>query len=103
VADPFFPYVTLDKTGETVPEIFNFRAKVTTDLYASFTLSKNATLTLGVDNLFNVHPDRSVVPGSVSLETGTSSWGDSESGGPFDAVQMGFNGMRLFSKLIFNF
>ncbi len=100
--DPYFPYVTLDATGQTVPEIFNFRAKVTTDLYASYNITKQLTLTVGVDNIFNVHPDKSVVPGSVSLATGSSSWGDSESGGPFDAVQMGFNGMRLFGKLILN-
>jgi iron complex outermembrane receptor protein len=102
-ADPYFPYVTLDKSGLTVPEIFNFRAKATTDLYVSYKINRNVALTVGVDNLFNVHPDKAVVPGSVSLATGTSSWGDSESGGPFDAVQMGFNGMRLFGKLIFNF
>jgi iron complex outermembrane recepter protein len=102
-ADPYFPYVTLDATGQTVPEIFRFSGKVTTDLYASYILTKSATLTIGVDNLFNVHPDKSVVPGSVSLATGSSSWGDSESGGPFDAVQMGFDGTRLFAKLIFNF
>ena len=101
--DPFFPYVTLDATGEKVPEIFNFHAKVTTDLYVSYKLSKNATWTIGVDNLFNVHPDKSVVPGSVSLATGSSSWGDSESGGPFDAVQMGFNGMRMFTRVAFGF
>ena len=103
VSDPFFPYVTLDKTGEVVPEVFHFGAKVTTDLYASYAVAKSTTWTFGVDNLFNVHPDKSVVPGSVSIASGTSSWGDSESGGPFDAVQMGFNGMRLFTKLIFNF
>jgi iron complex outermembrane receptor protein len=101
--DPFFPYVTLDKTGEAVPEIFNFRAKVTTDIYFAYKVSKTATWTIGVDNLFNVHPDKAIVPGSVSLATGSSSWGDSESGGPFDAVQMGFNGMRLFSRLSLNF
>ncbi|HXB06762.1 MAG TPA: TonB-dependent receptor [Puia sp.] len=103
VTDPFFPYVTLDATGGKVPEIFNFRAKVTTDLYVSYKIGKSATWTIGVDNLFNVHPDKSVVPGSVSLATGSSSWGDSESGGPFDAVQMGFNGMRMFSRLSLNF
>lgn len=103
VADPFFPYVTMDQTGAAVPEIFNFKGKATTDLYASYKINRNVALTIGVDNLFNVHPDKSVVPGSVSLATGSSSWGDSESGGPFDAVQMGFNGMRLFGKLIFNF
>jgi iron complex outermembrane receptor protein len=102
-ADPYFPYVTLDKTGEAVPEVFHFGTKVTTDLYASYALTRSLTWTIGVDNLFNVHPDKAVVPGSVSLATGTSSWGDSESGGPFDAVQMGFDGMHLFTKLIFNF
>jgi iron complex outermembrane receptor protein len=101
-ADPYFPYVTLDQSGAVVPEVFHFKAKVTTDLYASYHFTKFATVTAGVDNLFNVHPDKAVVPGSVSLETGTSSWGDSESGGPFDAVQMGFNGMRLFAKLSIN-
>ncbi len=100
--DQFFPYVQLDATGAAVPEIFNFGAKVTTDIYASYKLSKNTTWTLGVDNLFNVHPDRAIVPGSVN-PYGSSSFGDSESGGPFEAVQMGFNGMRLFTKLIFNF
>jgi iron complex outermembrane receptor protein len=103
VADPYFPYVALDKTGQVVPEIFHFRGKVTTDLYASYKLTKSVSWTIGVDNLFNVHPDKTIVPGSVSLQTGSSSWGDSESGGPFDAVQMGFNGTRLFTKLIFNF
>ena len=102
-ADPFFPYVTLDAAGEKVPEIFHFSGKMTTDLYFNYKLSANAGLTIGVDNLFNVHPDKAVVPGSVNLATGSSSWGDSESGGPFDAVQMGFNGMRLFAKVIFSF
>jgi iron complex outermembrane receptor protein len=102
-ADQFFPYVTLDANGQTVPEVFNFRGKVTTDVYASYNISKVVTWTIGVDNLFNVHPDKSVVPGSVSLATGSSSWGDSESGGPFDAVQMGFNGLRMFTKLGFRF
>jgi iron complex outermembrane receptor protein len=102
-ADPFFPYVTLDKTGEVVPEVFNFKGKATVDLYASYKLCKVASITIGVDNIFNVHTTKSIVPGSVSLATGSSSWGDSESGGPFDAAQMGYNGLRAFSKLIFNF
>jgi len=29
--------------------------------------------------------------------------GDNESGGPWDSVQMGFNGRRIFGKLAFNF
>lgn len=102
-ADPFFPYVQLDNSSTVVPEIFNFSAKVTTDLYVSFKINKTVSWTAGVDNLFNVHPDKAIVPGSVSPTSGSSSFGDSESGGPFEAVQMGFNGMRIFTKLLFHF
>jgi iron complex outermembrane receptor protein len=85
-----------------VPEIFDFSPKITTDIYASLKVNKNLEWTIGVDNLFNVHPDTNVIKGSVN-PNGTSSFGDSESGGPFEAVQMGFNGMRVFTKLILNF
>jgi iron complex outermembrane recepter protein len=57
-----------------------------------------ATIYAGVDNLFNVHPDLSAVPNARY-----ASAYDSESGGPFDAVQMGFDGTRLFAKLALNF
>jgi iron complex outermembrane receptor protein len=100
--DPFFPYVALDANGAAVPEIFDFKPKVTTDIYVLFKINKTVTWTTGVDNLFNVHPDTNVIPGSVNPNTG-SSFGDSESGGPFEAVQMGFNGMRIFTKLEFRF
>jgi iron complex outermembrane recepter protein len=100
--DQYFPYVELDNGSGAVPEIFDFKPKVTTDIYASYRVSKAATWTLGVDNLFNVHPNRAIVPGSVN-PYGASSFGDSESGGPFEAVQMGFNGLRLFTKLTLNF
>ena len=102
--DQYFPYVAMDKTGEAVKEIFDFKAKITTDLYASYKISKIISFTLGVDNIFNVHPNIAVVNGSVgAYGNGGSSWGDSESGGAFDAVQMGSNGRRLFAKLMFNF
>ncbi|HEX4850524.1 MAG TPA: TonB-dependent receptor, partial [Puia sp.] len=80
-----------------VPENFNYNGKVTTDLYASYKFSKNVTLFVGADNIFNVHPDLGVNP----LARG---WAfDNESGGPWDSVQMGFNGIRLFGKLALNF
>jgi iron complex outermembrane receptor protein len=101
--DQFFPYVTLDNGGAAVPEIFDFKPKVTTDVYVSFKINKTISWTAGVDNLFNVHPDKDIVPGSLNPTNGSSSFGDSESGGPFEAVQMGFNGMRIFTKLAFHF
>ncbi|TWI98687.1 iron complex outermembrane receptor protein [Mucilaginibacter frigoritolerans] len=101
--DKFFPYVDLDNGGGAVPEIFVFHPKVTTDIYATLKVTKNISWYIGVDNLFNVHPDEAVVKGSVSATSGTSSFGDSNSGGPFESVQMGFNGMRLFTKFKFSF
>jgi iron complex outermembrane receptor protein len=80
-----------------VPEQFNFNGKITTDIYASYKLTKKVSLFVGADNLFNTHPDLGVNP----LAKGW--FGDNESGGPWDSVQMGFNGMRLFAKLACNF
>lgn len=101
--DPFFPYVALDNGGAVVPEIFDFKPKVTTDLYLSYKINKAVSWTVGVDNLFNVHPDVAIVPGSANPTNGSSSFGDSESGGPFEAVQMGFNGRRIFTRFVFHF
>jgi len=80
-----------------VPEQFNFGGKVTTDLFASYKFSKNISVFIGADNLFNVHPDLGVNPQAKGWA------GDNESGGPWDSVQMGFNGLRLFTKLALNF
>jgi iron complex outermembrane receptor protein len=96
--DPYFPYVTTDVGSQAVPEIFTFKPKLVTDLYISLKLCKAASLVCGVDNIFNVHPNTAVVPGAIG-----DSWGDSESGGAFDAVQMGSNGLRMFGKLSFHF
>ena len=102
-ADPFFPYVELDNGSGEVPEIFVFHPKITTDIYVSYKIRKNISWDFGIDNLFNVHPDEDVVKGSVSATSGDSSFGDSNSGGPFESVQMGFNGTRIFTKLRLTF
>lgn len=79
-----------------VPEVFNFNGKITTDIYGSYKFSNKVSLFIGADNLFNVHPDLGVNPKAKGWA------GDNESGGPWDSVQMGFNGVRLFTKLAFN-
>ena len=80
-----------------VPEVFDFKAKLVTDVYASFRASKAITFFVGVDNVFNVHPN-------LGVNQQAKGWfGDNESGGPWDSVQMGFNGMRMFGKVSFNF
>ena len=92
------PYVVTDDGKSVIPENFVFHPKITTDLYVSLKLSRHTTWIMGVDNIFNVHPDLAITKGAAQ-----ASWGDSESGGAFDAVQMGSNGLRMFSKLTFNF
>lgn len=52
------PTVTLDADPTQVrSEQFNYNGKVVTDLYTSVKLSKVATVFVGVDNLFNIHPN----------------------------------------------
>ena len=78
-------------------EIFNYKAKLVTDLFFSYKLSKVVSIFIGADNIFNIHPDLSLVPGA-KLEGA-----DNESGGAWESVQMGFNGRKLFGKIVFNF
>ena len=87
-----------DDTGNTlVPEIFNYKGKFSTDVYMNIQFAKKTALIIGADNIFNVHPDFAVNP--------KAKWwaGDNETGGPWDGVQMGYNGLRLFTKLTFKF
>ncbi|HEY1200621.1 MAG TPA: hypothetical protein VGE79_06550, partial [Niastella sp.] len=92
------PVVNLgaDQSGPLVPEIFNYNGKVVSDLFFSYRFSKTVSLFWGADNIFNVHPDLGIVPGANAQAY------DGETGGPWDAVQMGYNGMRLFAKLAVN-
>jgi len=94
----YYPYVIRDDGNGSVPENFVFNPKVTTDLYLSYKINKNISWIVGVDNIFNVHPDIAATAGAKS-----ESWGDSESGGPFEAVQMGYNGMRIFTNVVLHF
>lgn len=92
------PQVPSDADGSVyVKDEFVYRAKVTTDLYASYQLSKKATLFVGADNLFNVHP-------SLGVAKGAKGWAyNNEPAGPWDTVQMNGNGTRLFTKILFQF
>jgi iron complex outermembrane receptor protein len=94
------PYVDVDGYSDGVhveKEIFNYKAKITTDLYISYKFCKAATLFIGADNLFNIHPDFATVK-NARYEAF-----DNETGGAWESVQMGFNGRRIFSKLAINF
>lgn len=70
-----------------------YGAKVTTDISFGYELSKNLNFTIGSKNLFNRYP---------TLQTAHVD-GNTESGGIFDPVQMGFAGRQAFARLNFKF
>ncbi|MBA4407446.1 TonB-dependent receptor, partial [bacterium] len=65
-----------------------YDSKITTDLSFAYDFSKNLSLVIGGTNLFDVYPSKQD-PGLT------------ESGGLWDAVQMGFSGRFLYGKLVF--
>lgn len=90
------PYVDIDGYRDGVhvlPEIFNYSAKFTTDLYGGFKISKVIHLGCGIDNIFNVHPDYANVP-QARYQSFVN-----ETGGAWESVQMGFNGTRYYTKI----
>lgn len=92
------PMVPTDADASVyVPEEFNFKGKLVADVFASYSICKKMTVFVGVDNVLNVHPNLGVNP----LAKGW--FGDNESGGAWDSVQMGFNGRKIFTKISFNF
>ncbi len=91
------PTVPLDNGSGDVPDRYDYGGKLVTDLYISLPVSKTTTFYTGVDNIFNTHPDFGVVKGAKDWAYNT------ETGGAWDAVQMGSNGRRLFARLAFSF
>ncbi|HUR12717.1 MAG TPA: TonB-dependent receptor [Flavitalea sp.] len=91
------PQVPTDNGSGSVKDEYNYNGRVTTDIYSSVLFSDKVTLHLGVDNLFNVHPAFGIAPGAKGWAYNT------EPAGPFDAVQMGGNGRRLFARIVFAF
>jgi iron complex outermembrane recepter protein len=91
------PQVTDDATGNLIPEIANYKLKISTDVFVSYKYSKKVSLFIGADNVFNAHPNFSA---DVNAKQGANG---NETGGPWDAVQMGYNGRKLFTRLVFNF
>lgn len=88
------PMVPTDVNASVyVADEYIYGGKLVPDIYASYKFTDNIALNLGVDNFINVHPDLGYAPGAAG-------WAfNNETGGPWDAVQMGGNGMRLFARL----
>lgn len=91
------PTVPLDNGGGDVPDQYDYSGKLVTDLYFSYPVTKCLTFFAGADNILNAHPEFGVVKGAKDWAYNT------ETGGAWDAVQMGFNGRRLFARIAFTF
>jgi iron complex outermembrane receptor protein len=90
------PTVPLDDGSGDVPDRYDYGGKLVTDIYASYPLAKWVSIYAGIDNVLNAHPDFGVVQGAKDWAYNT------ETGGAWDAVQMGTNGRRLFLRLTFD-
>ncbi len=93
--NPMVP--TDDDPNVKVADRYIYNGKLVNDLFTSVKLGKWTTLTLGADNLLNIHPDFGAVKSAKWWAYYT------ETGGPWDAVQMGFSGRFLYAKLGFKF
>lgn len=71
-----------------------YNPKVTTDLSFGYEFSNSINLTLGSKNVFNRYP---------TLQSAHVTSGNTEAGGIFDPVQMGFAGRQVFARLNFKF
>jgi iron complex outermembrane receptor protein len=91
------PTVPTDNGSAQLPDQYVYSGKIVSDLYFSYKLNKSVRLSLGADNIFNVHPDLAYVKGAKGYAF------NNEPSGPFDAVQMGGNGRRFFARIGFNF
>ncbi|TDW52355.1 iron complex outermembrane receptor protein [Flavobacterium sp. 270] len=68
-----------------------YNPRLVTDLTIGYKLTKNLKLSVGSNNLFNVYPSKQ------------DEQGNTEAGGYWDAVQMGFSGAYYYARLGFNF
>lgn len=88
-----FDKVTL--IGYNGPDDFQvYTPRVTTDFSFVYDFTKNFSWTIGGKNIFNRY---------MTLQYGAVSDGNTESGGIFDPVQMGFSGRQIFTRVNFKF
>ncbi len=67
-----------------------YSSKFTTDLSMSYDFSTQLSLTVGGTNIFDEYPDK-------------QDPNETENGGTWESVQMGFNGAYFFTRITFNF
>ncbi|WP_379967384.1 TonB-dependent receptor plug domain-containing protein [Epilithonimonas sp. UC225_85] len=88
-----FDKVTL--VGYNGPDDYQiYTPRVTTDFSVGYDFTKNLSWTIGGKNVFNRYS---------TLQYASVSEGNTESGGIFDPVQMGFSGRQIFTRVNFKF
>ena len=85
----YFGEVSYFSFDNVTPVVYEPKAVV--DFTGTAKFSEKLNLTLGLNNLLNVYPTQQVASENT------------DSGGYFDAVQMGFGGAYYFARLGFNF
>ena len=76
-----------------VADKYVYGGKTVADINGTYKMSDKISFIIGVDNLFNIHPDLGAVATAKNYAF------NNESAGPWDAVQMGGNGRRLYARL----
>lgn len=79
-------YFSFDNTT-----VVDYAAKTVFDLTGTYNFSKSLNFTIGLNNIFNTYP------------TQQDANNDTDSGGYFDAVQMGFGGSYYYARVGFAF
>lgn len=88
----YFSFPFTDDNGNLVDDTpVSYAAKAVFDLTASLNVSKSLNFTVGLNNIFNTYP------------TQQDANNDTDSGGYFDAVQMGFGGSYYYARAGFSF
>ncbi len=85
-----FVYYSFVKLEDFSANTDYYKQRIVTNLTCSYELTKNLVLYAGAANLLNTYPTH-------------QNPADSETGGVWDAVQMGFSGAMYFTKLNYRF
>jgi iron complex outermembrane receptor protein len=95
--------VPVSATSANSQVIQHFKGKLITDIQASYDVTEEVRVSLGVNNLFDIYPTRNLRSTAASVAAGTNG---SDNGGtfPYNAVSpFGFNGMTFFTSVSFKF
>ncbi|MCY7409128.1 MAG: TonB-dependent receptor [Chitinophagales bacterium] len=87
------------------PKPYWYKSSITVDLNLGYNITKNLSLNIGAVNLGNAYPTYYNPDGAKVGSEDAIGYDpyQTESGGSWDAVQMGFGGMLIYGKIGFKF